>query len=50
MRLSIGAIFFIVAIIVFIALAIGVKVNNVDLLAVGLAAIAAGLLLDRPRG
>ena len=46
MRLTVGAILYIVAIVVFIALAIGVKVSNVDLLPIGLAAVAAGLLLD----
>ena len=49
MRLSVGAIFYIVAIVVFIALAIGVKVSNVELLPIGLAAMTAGLLLDGAR-
>jgi hypothetical protein len=48
MSWSIGAILYIVAIVVFIAMAVGVKVG-VDLLPIGLAAIAAGLLLGGVR-
>ena len=48
MRLSVGAIFYIVAIVVFIAMVVGVKVN-VELLPIGLAALTAGLLLDGAR-
>jgi hypothetical protein len=49
MRLGVGGILLVIAIIVFIALAVGIKVSNIELLPIGLAFLAAGLLLDGAR-
>ena len=44
-----GAILYIIAIVVFVAAALSVNVGGIALIPVGLACVAAGLLLDRPR-
>lgn len=44
-----GAILYIIAIVIFVAAAVGVNVGSIALLPIGLAAMAAGLLLDRKR-
>jgi len=50
MRLSLGAVFYVIALIIFVVVAIGVKLGtNIDLTALGFAALAAGLILDGRR-
>jgi len=46
-KLTVGVILFIVAVVIFLVAAIGVKLGTIDLLALGLAALAAGFVLDR---
>jgi hypothetical protein len=46
-KLTVGSILLIVAVVIFLAVALGFNVGNVELLPLGLAALAGGLLFDR---